>query len=80
MTEYEHKVKWCPVCNQGWVEIVRDSAKKQIYLYCNECETEWSNPKEIRDDNGTHDVFQTCEKVTITEVEEKGWQIFLITK
>ncbi len=20
---YENKVKWCPICNQGWVEIVK---------------------------------------------------------
>lgn len=21
---YRHKVKWCPICSQGWVEIVKD--------------------------------------------------------
>jgi formate dehydrogenase maturation protein FdhE len=78
MNAYDNKVKWCPVCDQGWVEIVKDSSKQQLYLYCNECETEWINPKEIRKDNGTQDSFQTCEKVTPDEIEKKGWNKFLM--
>ena len=40
---YDCKVKWYPVYHQGWGEIVKDSIKNQMYLYCCECETEWQN-------------------------------------
>ena len=77
---YENKVKWCPVCHQGWVVIAKDPSKSQLYVYCMECETEWIHPEEIRKGNGTHDVFNLCETITIAEIENAGWQQFLIKK
>lgn len=31
MGDYEFKVRWCKVCEQGWVEIVKD---KKMKTYC----------------------------------------------
>lgn len=39
-----YKIAWCPICDQGWVEIVKDSKTSQLYAYCTECETEWNDP------------------------------------
>lgn len=44
---YENKVKWCPICNQGWVEIVKDISTETLFCCCSECESEWNTPFNI---------------------------------
>ena len=44
---YENKVKWCPICNRGWVEIVKDISTSTLFCCCTECESEWSTPFDI---------------------------------
>lgn len=39
-----YKIAWCPLCEQGWVVIVKDKHTSQLYAYCTECETEWNDP------------------------------------
>lgn len=45
----ENKVKWCPVCEQGWVKIVKEINTDKLYLCCSECEAEWSDPDKIEE-------------------------------
>ena len=45
----ENKVKWCPVCEQGWVKIVKEINTDTLYLCCSECEAEWSDPDKIEE-------------------------------
>ena len=42
-----YRVAWCPICNQGWVEIVKNRKSGLLYLCCDECKAEWTNPEEI---------------------------------
>ena len=44
---YDFKVQWCPICNQGWVEIVKDTVSGQLFCCCSECENEWDDVKNI---------------------------------
>jgi len=48
---YKYKVKWCPVCNQGWVEIVKDDLTGEPLLCCDECEAVWNTPEKIEGNN-----------------------------
>ena len=43
----DNKVKWCPICNQGWVEIVKEIETNKLFCYCWECESEWDDPARI---------------------------------
>ncbi len=79
MTVPINRVKWCPVCNQGWVQFVRDRSKQQIYLCCDECESEWVDPGEIRRDNGTQGLFEGSEDVDIEDLEQVGWHAYLLS-
>jgi hypothetical protein len=38
----KYHISWCPICNQGWVNIVKDYTTKEFYFYCEECESEWN--------------------------------------
>jgi hypothetical protein len=76
---FEYKIKSCPICKQGWVEIVKDQDSKKLFLCCSECETEWLNPEEITSKNGTHDTFGRIETPLPTEIIKKKWESFLIT-
>lgn len=49
MNDYKNKVSWCPMCNQGWVQIVKEIESSNLYLCCSECETEWAKPDDITD-------------------------------
>lgn len=47
MNDYKNKVAWCPICDQGWVEIVQDVVTSDLFVYCNECESEQNQPSEV---------------------------------
>ncbi|WDU78851.1 hypothetical protein [Lysinibacillus sp. G01H] len=48
---YEFKVGWCPFCDQGWVEIVKNQMTEELLLCCNECDTNWNNYDEFKKDD-----------------------------
>ncbi|WP_409368471.1 hypothetical protein [Lysinibacillus sp. 38-6] len=48
---YEFKVGWCPFCDQGWVEIVKNQMTEELLLYCNECNTNWKTYDDFKKDD-----------------------------
>lgn len=32
MEFYKNKVAWCPICDQGWVEIYKDKNTKNLFV------------------------------------------------
>ena len=75
---YDYNVKWCPICNQGWVQIVKEIETEVLFLLCEECESEWNNPQEIEKENCTRDTYGFITTPTYSEIMEKGWQKFII--
>lgn len=48
MTEvYKYKVDWCDVCDQGWIEIKRNSVHNKIRFRCSECLKEYESYEDI---------------------------------
>ena len=45
---YKNKVKWCVICNQGWLEIQKEAVSNKLILCCSECESVWENPNDIK--------------------------------
>jgi hypothetical protein len=76
--EYEYKIKWCPVCDQGWITIVKEKGSENLFLCCDECETEWTNPLDIDVSNGTNDFFGSIEKPSIEDVQKIGWDKYIL--
>ncbi len=74
----KYNVTWCPICNQGWVKIVKDEKSGLLYLCCDECEAEWTNPDEI----GVWGKGSRCRygKIIIPtpeDIQSKGWEKYL---
>lgn len=72
---YENKIKWCPICNQGWIEIV----KEVLFCWCSECESEWDDPENISKESCNNDWIygQICE-ADENEISSKGWTKYII--
>lgn len=78
MNENLH-VAWCPYCNQGWVDIEKDSGNGTLLLVCEECDTTWEKPTDIELDNPIHYEFTGNLKTpSINEIKEIGWDKLLI--
>ena len=76
----EYKVDWCPLCDQGWVIIVKDIQTSNLYVCCKECESEWKSPHEITQEQCLP--FNTYAKYdfpTEDEVISYGWAEFIKT-
>ncbi|QHE52844.1 hypothetical protein [Pontibacillus sp. HMF3514] len=77
--EYNYKVEWCPICEQGWVEIMKDQESNKLILICSECENEWENPEYIIVSSEKVHLSENISTPTFKEVKEKGWQKYIIS-
>ena len=76
---YEFKVKWCPICNQGWVEIVKDTVSGQLFCCCSECENEWDDVKNISNKSCNAEYkYGDITDPDYEEIKEKKWDIYII--
>jgi len=75
---YKYKVKFCPVCNQGWVEIVKDYSTGEPLLYCDECYAVWNNPEQIEYNNCIGNAIEilTVEPREI-DIKRWGWEKYI---
>lgn len=74
-------IAWCPFCNQGWVNVVKDSGNNKILLSCDECDTTWLAPSDIALDNPTNYNFVgKLEMPSLEEVQQIGWDKLLVNK
>ena len=73
-------IAWCPFCNQGWIEIVKDPGNGKLLLLCTECDTTWDKPGDIESDNPMdYGFIGTSEIPSINEVQEMDWYKLLIS-
>jgi hypothetical protein len=79
MNIYEFKVKWCPVCNQGWVEIVKQLNTPHLLLQCSECESQWDGLEALKEGCFKLDEV-TVTKPHFEEIKECGWEKYILTK
>ncbi|MEK5332834.1 hypothetical protein [Lysinibacillus sp. FSL W8-0992] len=79
MGYYEYKIKWCKVCDQGWIEIVKDEDNNKLLLQCSECMSQWDGINEL-----SEGIFKEDEVNVIVpdfeEIKKLGWDIFIINK
>lgn len=75
---YDNKTAWCPVCNQGWIEILKETTTGKLFVCCSECETEWDNPKDVKRLEGTDSKYGPSNDPTQEEIKQMGWDIYII--
>jgi len=75
---YNAKIKWCHVCDQGWVSIVKTN-ENYHYCLCEECETEWDTPKDcLNKVEGTHFKYSSAVELSDEDIEKNKWKQFII--
>lgn len=77
--QYQNKVKWCPICDQGWVEIMKDIDNNKLFLICSECESEWGNPEAIFVSNEKEQLCENISAPTDEEIKKMGWEKYTIS-
>lgn len=75
----DNKVKWCPICNQGWVEIVKDVKTGQLFCCCSECESEWDDASNIeRKSANSPEKYGKIYDPEEEEIVKKGWDKYIL--
>ena len=68
----------CRLCSQGRLLIAKDTATRTLYIFCEECESEWESPEESRDsDLGTQDRFGVSTFLDRVDLRGHPWERFL---
>ncbi|MET3195238.1 hypothetical protein [Bacillus sp. OAE603] len=73
------KVAWCPICEQGWVEIVKDVETNELFVMCDECENEWNQPSEVKSFTArTENNANRVTTPTDEEIKSVNWEKYII--
>lgn len=48
-THYAVVSETCPVCSQGRVLVASEGAGGDLFVFCEDCESEWCGPQDSRD-------------------------------
>ena len=75
MNEYEYKIAWCKICNQGWLEIVKEKATNRLFICCSECESEWDSPSDVNStERSTQRKYGMIEIPDYDDILSIGWE------
>jgi hypothetical protein len=76
--KYEHKVDWCDVCEQGWIEIKRNSDSNKIVFKCSECYVEYESYDKINKETIKDSINHSAISLTEQElVDNNLWCIVI---
>ncbi|GGB27778.1 MULTISPECIES: hypothetical protein [Mucilaginibacter] len=68
-----YHVAWCPFCNQGWVDIIKDSLTSKLFLLCAECDTLWDDPIDVELGNPIVSKMEiNMEEPILKEIKDNG--------
>jgi hypothetical protein len=68
----------CPICGQGRLVVARDNATRELYIVCEECESEWASPSESKlIDAATRDSHGQSTLLEREDLVGHPWQAFL---
>jgi len=77
--EYMYKTAWCSVCNQGWIEFVKEESSGELFLCCDECEAEWDHPEDVnKTGKGSRFKYGKVIEPSLKEIQAKGWECYIM--
>ena len=79
---YDTKIGWCSICNQGWLEIWKTAKSGKLTVVCSECEVQYDSPDDaLRNVNsGLYSVDKDgiVTEPTIDELTQADWLRFIL--
>ena len=79
LNEYKYKTAWCTVCNQGWVEFVKEEATGVLFLCCDECEATWDHPDDVNiREKGFRFKYGKVVEPNLVDILSKGWGKYIL--
>ena len=78
--DFKFHVGWCPFCNQGWINKVKEVSRNEILLFCDECDTIWESPNDVISDKPVilENFISSVQEPELSEIKKIGWDKFLI--
>ena len=71
----------CPVCRQGRQFVMRDEADDQLFVGCEECDSEWAHPSQARQVSAAvRDAHPNSTIVRIAELRDHPWMCFVLDR
>lgn len=71
-----YHVGTCKVCRQGVLEILKDVKEGRIFICCDECLSEWDNPRDaIADKNYIETGIERAVTPTLEEINKMNWGV-----
>jgi hypothetical protein len=68
----------CPICGQGRLIVARENASRELFVLCEECESEWVSPDASRSIEGaTRDVHGPSTFLEREDLVGHPWEVFL---
>ena len=78
---YKYKVSLCYVCNQGWIEIVKEEETNKLFFFCNECESEWENINDVFKKRGSsQDIYGRITVLTENDIVSNNLDKYILKK
>lgn len=76
--DIKYMIGVCKICHQGYLQIVKDIETNQLYVYCDDCEAEWSNPEDaILCHNGSREKYGLISYPNYDEICNIGWEKYI---
>ncbi|HZX58170.1 MAG TPA: hypothetical protein VFE54_05575 [Mucilaginibacter sp.] len=73
-------IGWCPFCNQGWIDIEKDTLDGKFFLLCQECDTTWDSPIDFKQGKLTNiKPLGKLEIPLLSEIQQLGWDKWLVS-
>lgn len=77
--EFQYKIGSCPLCKQGYLEVVKEQDTCKLFILCDECEAEWENPQDaLQFKNGFRFKYGKVIEPTFDEISNLGWNKYLV--
>jgi hypothetical protein len=69
----------CQICGQGLLIAVKNPVTLQLFIMCDDCESQWRSPDEAQSfKNAFSDEVRGVMAVTFEEVKAAGWDSFIV--
>lgn len=76
--EYQYNIGSCPLCKQGYLEIVKEQETNVLFICCDECMGEWESPEDaLLKRNGSRLKFGKVVEPTFEEICSVNWQQYI---